>query len=80
MIPVFEGLIDDDSTHKQLMDLLFLLASWQALAKLWLHTEHTLDVLRNVTRSLGISLCTFQKHTNKIFETRELPREVALRV
>ena len=37
-------------------------------------------MLRNVTRSLGITLRAFQKRTNTIFETRELPREVASRV
>ena len=62
------------------MDLLFLLASWQALAKLRLHTERTLDMLRNVTRSLGITLRAFQKRTKTIFETKELPKEVAARV
>ena len=62
------------------MELLFLLADWQALAKLRLHTERTLDMLRNITRSLGITLCAFQKHTGTTYETRELPREAASRV
>ena len=79
-IPVFEGLLEDDSTNKRLMELLFLLARWQALAKLRLHTERTLDILRDVTRSLGIALRAFQKHMSTTFETRELPREAASRV
>jgi Sec-independent protein translocase protein TatA len=62
------------------MELLFLLADWQALAKLRLHTERTLDILRNVTRSLGITLRAFQKHAGTTYKTRELPREAASRV
>lgn len=62
------------------MELLFLLVDWQALAKLRLHMEHTLDILRNVTRSLGIMLRTFQKHMDTTYETRELLREAASRV
>jgi len=38
------------------MELLFLLAYWQGLAKLQLHTEKTLNTLDSVTRALGIAL------------------------
>ena len=59
------------------MKLLFLLAHWQGMAKLQLHTEETLTILNNVTRSLGISLRTFKKDTCTKYQTNELPREAA---
>lgn len=62
------------------MDLLYLLAYWQALAKLRLHTEHTLNIFKNVTRLLGITLRAFQKHVNSTFQTKELRREATSRV
>lgn len=79
-IPVFEGLLEDDALDKQLMELLYLLAYWQALAKLRLHTERTLDVFRSVTRSGGITLRAFQKRVNTTIPTKELAREAASRV
>ncbi len=43
-IPVFEGLLPDKHSDI-LMDLLFILAHWHALAKLRQHTELTLNIL-----------------------------------
>lgn len=59
--------------------MLYLLAYWQGLAKLRLHTEDTLAILDNITRSLGISLRAFKKDTCSIYKTRELPSEAASR-
>lgn len=42
-IPVFEGLLDDPH-DTILMNLLFLLATWHAYAKLRMHTDTTLTV------------------------------------
>lgn len=61
------------------MELLFLLAYWQGLAKLRLHTEKTLDVLDSVTRTLGMALRAFKKETCTKFDTKELPKEAAAR-
>jgi hypothetical protein len=61
------------------MEMLFLLAYWQGLAKLRLHTEDTLTILDDVTRSLGIALHAFKTSTCTAFETRELPAEAAAR-
>jgi len=57
------------------MELLFLLAYWQGLAKLQLHTEKTLNTLDSVMRALGIALHTFKKETCSKFNTKELPKE-----
>lgn len=62
------------------MELLFLLAYWQGMAKLRLHTEQTLAILNNITRSLGISLRAFKKDTCTTYQTKELPREAAARL
>ena len=59
--------------------MLFLLAYWQGLAKLRLHTESTLAILDETTRFLGISLCAFKKNTCSMFQTKELPVEAAAR-
>jgi hypothetical protein len=61
------------------MELLFLLAYWQGLAKLRLHTEKTLDILDSVTRALGMALRAFKKETCSKFDTKELPKEAAAR-
>ena len=49
------------------------------MAKLWLHTEETLTILDDVTRSLGIALCAFKKEMCSKFATKELPSEAATR-
>ncbi|THG93149.1 hypothetical protein EW026_g8011 [Hermanssonia centrifuga] len=53
-IPVFEGLLDADQSHNRLvLDLLFELARWHALAKLRMHTDSTFEVCSAfVTREL----------------------------
>jgi hypothetical protein len=44
-----------------------------------MHTDTTLDILAEVTASLGNSLRTFQRSTCSAFPTRELERERAAR-
>ena len=61
------------------MELLFLLAYWQGMVKLRLHTEKTLAILEDITRSLGIALRAFRKETSSAFQTKELLREAAAR-
>lgn len=63
-----------------LLDLLFVLAEWHALAKLRLHTESTLNLLNNNTRSLGQLLRRFQNKVCAAYpNTRELDKEEAAR-
>ncbi|KAF8218080.1 hypothetical protein K438DRAFT_1525917, partial [Mycena galopus ATCC 62051] len=77
-IPVFEGLLADEH-NKVILDLLFLLAFWHALAKLRMHTTFSLERLDDVTSSLGRQLRYFAKYTRTKFKTKELPSEEAAR-
>lgn len=61
-----------------ILDLLFILCTWHASAKLRLHTTTTLRYLKEATRSLGFILRKWTK-TCLAFDTRELPREVNAR-
>ncbi|KAF4580431.1 hypothetical protein EYR40_003147 [Pleurotus pulmonarius] len=52
-IPVFEGLFSP-SDGKIILDLLFTLSTWHGLAKLRIHTDDTIRLLSNATKSLGV--------------------------
>jgi hypothetical protein len=75
---VFEGLLPEPH-NKIVMDLLFELATWHAMAKLRLHTETTLHLLDHSTTRLGQCLRRFQMETCAAYNTKELPREEAAR-
>ena len=77
-LPVFEGLLDEPF-NTIVLDLLFLLATWHALAKLRMHTDTTVQALRDVTRALGVGMRRFKAHVCAHFATKELPREEAAR-
>ena len=77
MIPVVEGLLPEPYNQK-LMVLLFRLAEWHALAKLRMHTGHTLDHLSAATTAIGRELRSFRDWTRE-FNPVELPQEVARR-
>ncbi|ETW82715.1 hypothetical protein HETIRDRAFT_315304, partial [Heterobasidion irregulare TC 32-1] len=77
-IPCFEGLLDE-LHNRLLMDLLFELATWHALAKLRLHTDTTLTFFEQVTTSLGVLIRKFVLVTCAHFDTKELPSEEAAR-
>lgn len=77
-IPVFEGLLPEPY-NSVLLDLLFTLAEWHALAKLRIHTESTLSLLQFGTRSLGQLLRRFKSKVCDSFDTKELPKEEAAR-
>ena len=62
-----------------LLDLLFSLNEWLALAKLRIHTESTLKLLETSTTVLGQELRRFVKKVCNRFDTRELPKEEAAR-
>lgn len=77
-LPVFEGLLPEPH-NTIILDLLFTLAVWHALAKLRLHTDDSLTLLEEATRSLGTHLRHFQATTCEAYDTRELPNEVLAR-
>ncbi|KAG6872011.1 hypothetical protein C0995_013927 [Termitomyces sp. Mi166 len=74
-ILAFEGLLPEPH-NAYLMNLLFELGTWHALAKLKMHTESTLQALDNSFTWLGQELHYFEK-TCAAFVTQELPSEVA---
>jgi hypothetical protein len=77
-IPVFEGLLPGEH-NERLMDLLFVFAHWHGLAKLRLHTDHTVDILDTTTTLLGQHLRDFVEHTCNAVSTKELKREYEAR-
>ncbi|THH16591.1 hypothetical protein EUX98_g9280 [Antrodiella citrinella] len=77
-IPVFEGLLPAPY-DAVIQDLLFVLATWHACAKLRLHTDSTLSFLDKSTTSLGQMLRKFNSVVCSVFETYDLPTEEAAR-
>jgi hypothetical protein len=61
------------------LDLLFMLCTWHALAKLRLHTSSTLQIFKSITKVLGQQLRYWVKKTCAAFDTRELPKEASAR-
>lgn len=78
-MPVFECLLPNEY-NDDLMDLLFNLAHWHALAKLRQHTDLSLNILESVTIQLGQSLRQFQETTCLVYKTQELKREQTARL
>ncbi|KAF9555014.1 hypothetical protein CPC08DRAFT_620447, partial [Agrocybe pediades] len=78
-IPVFEGLLPTTQHNELILDLLFVMCTWHALAKLCLHMASTLNRLQESTRSLGQLLGDFfRKVCSKYhYVTRELPPAAA---
>ncbi|KAI0069724.1 hypothetical protein K474DRAFT_1713979 [Panus rudis PR-1116 ss-1] len=75
----FENLLPDMQHDKLLSELLFTLAEWHANAKLRMHTDTTLDILRSVTQTLGSQLRSLVKNICPSYDTKELPSEVTKR-
>ncbi|KAF8350424.1 hypothetical protein F5887DRAFT_913458 [Amanita rubescens] len=65
--------------NRIVLNLLFELATWHALAKLRLHTETTINALEASTKRLGKSLREFKSVTCETYVTKELPSEEAAR-
>jgi hypothetical protein len=78
-IPAFEGLFPHDEDNKIVGDLIFLLSTWHAYAKLRLHTESTLEKQEAVSTSLCQALRKFANVTCPRYATSELPREATAR-
>ncbi|KAH9021906.1 hypothetical protein EDB85DRAFT_1871611, partial [Lactarius pseudohatsudake] len=78
-IPAFEGLFPNDGDNRIVSDLLFLLSTWHAYAKLHLHTESTLEKQAAIGTSLCQTLRKFANITCPRYATKELPREATAR-
>ena len=57
------------------MTLLYQTAEWHAFAKLLLHTESTLQHLKQLTTELGKLTWKFRDTTQSAFATFKLPKE-----
>jgi hypothetical protein len=62
-----------------MLDLLFILCTWHALAKLRLHTSSTLQALKSIAKALGQQLRHWVKKMCSAFDTWELPKEESAR-
>ena len=60
------------------MDVLFASANWLLLAKLHIHSESTLSLLKQATKDYGSLVRKFQRDTSHI-KTVETPSEVQAR-
>jgi hypothetical protein len=78
-IPAFDCLLPKDD-NDTVLDLLFLMATFHAYAKLRLHTESTVESLELVTIALCQALRRFSTDVCPNYQTKELPREEAARV
>ncbi|KAI0350553.1 hypothetical protein OH77DRAFT_1488941 [Trametes cingulata] len=77
-LPVFEGLLPPHC-DKVVLDMIFTLATWHALAKLRLHSESTLSILEQITKALGGVMRKFQRDVCPEYHTKELPKETIAR-
>src|ERR1700733_4914436 len=77
-MPVFDGLFPDPHNDTR-QELLSTCAHWDALAKLRMHTEHTLRVLEEHTTKLGDQLRFFATISCLGYNTVKLPCEAAAR-
>ncbi|PIL29093.1 hypothetical protein GSI_09141 [Ganoderma sinense ZZ0214-1] len=77
-IPCFENLLPEPF-NSIILDLLFELGRWHALAKLQLHSDSTITALHVATSTLGQAVRAFCHHVCPKYATRELPRETQSR-
>ena len=75
---MIEGLLSEED-EKDVLDLIFILATWHAYAKLRLHTDHTLASFDALTKPLGAALHHFAGKFSDRFNTKELPKEANAR-
>ncbi|RPD56887.1 hypothetical protein L227DRAFT_587910 [Lentinus tigrinus ALCF2SS1-6] len=78
-IPVFEGLLNRPGHNKIVLDMLFLLATWHALAKLRIHSDSSLTRFERICSSLGVAMRMFMNKLCPDYDTKELPKETASR-
>ncbi|KAF9779678.1 hypothetical protein BJ322DRAFT_990467, partial [Thelephora terrestris] len=70
IIPCLEGLLPEPH-NTTVIDLIFLLATWHALAKMGIHTKTSLRLLDTTTTALGSGLRYFVGVTCPNFKTVE---------
>lgn len=76
-MPCVEGLLPEPF-DAIVLTLVWLCAFWHAMAKLQIHTETTVHILEDCTRTLGIATRKFASACEDL-DTRELPNEEAAR-
>lgn len=77
-MPAFEGLLPEPYNGR-VMSLLYVLAKWHSLAKLRTHTDHTVNLLDELTTVLGSEFRSFETDVCLCIKTKELPREYQAR-
>ncbi|KAG2113778.1 uncharacterized protein F5147DRAFT_770419 [Suillus discolor] len=77
-IPVFDGLLPEPH-NTIVLKLLFNMLHWHGLAKLRMHSDLTLDIMDQVTTTLGYQFHDFNMHVCCAYDTRELRQEVEAR-
>ena len=78
IIPCIEGLLPEPH-NTSVIKLLFIFATWHALAKLHIHTDTSLRLLDTATTALGNALRHFAYVTCPEFDTFETAAEHAKR-
>jgi hypothetical protein len=77
--PCFEGLAHSPP-NEVIMDLLFIMALWHGFAKMRLHTDTTVAILRGLTSELGRLLQQFKSKVCTSYQTEETPAEHSRRL
>lgn len=77
-IPVFDGLLPEPQ-NSAILHLLFTCTHWHGLAKLRMHSDPSLDLMDDVTTTLGEAFRDFQREICPMYGTQELPREANAR-
>ena len=80
ILPVIEDLLPNRAHARSIMDLVFTLAEWHAVAKLRIHTTTTIARLCELTHTFRICLRHFANHICPEYDTKELPKEEAARL
>ena len=78
IIPCIEGLFDEPH-NSTVLELLYIFATWHALAKLHIHTDTSLALLDTATTALGNALRYFVRVTCPEFNTVETAAEYTKR-
>jgi hypothetical protein len=78
-MPCFDGLFPQPC-EKVILDLLFILGTWHALAKLRMHSTFSLRIFEGVTKPLGQIIRRFHDHVCSKYWTQETPSESAKRL
>ena len=78
MIPRLEGLLPEPH-NTTVLDLVYLIATWHALAKMSVHTDTSLRLLDTATTALGAGLRYFVGVTCPQFKTVETNAEYSKR-